>query len=138
MLSLLVGLFLAVQHCVTLSLLIGFSLRFTLSEIKIAISCCFQGPAAWNTVFKPLIFNLWISFKLGEFLEYNRPLDSGFDLVCQSVSFKWEIEAINVERCYWGVVYSLSLHYFSVGDSFSSQFVVCQLTLPSVFFHLGF
>ena len=52
------------MQCPSLSLIIFFILRFTLSDMRIATPTFFCLPFAWNIFFHPLTFSLYVSLGL--------------------------------------------------------------------------
>ena len=55
---------LIIMECPSLSLVIFFILRFILSDMRIATPAFFCFPFAWNILFHPLTFSLYISLGL--------------------------------------------------------------------------
>ena len=55
---------LIIMQCPSLSLVILFTLRSVLSDMKIAIPAFFWFPFAWNIFFHPLTFSLYVSLGL--------------------------------------------------------------------------
>ena len=55
---------LIIMQCPSLSLIIFFILRFTLSDMRIATPTFFCLPFAWNIFFHPLTFSLYVSLGL--------------------------------------------------------------------------
>lgn len=123
------------------SLLISFRLKFTLPDIKIAITAYFWGPAVWNNV-----FYLWCLAKAFFFdqISFLNARNCGilfFDSVYKCVSSNWRLKALSIERFYWEfLIWLIAIISFFVFLCFSFPVifvVVYLLILPGVFIPSG-